>query len=203
MKTLKTILTLLSVSLFLSCGKVREAANVVEAVTNLEKTTQQSSDKMKERQERGDTLAIPYKDLQGYLPSSVSDFEKDGEPSGESVNAMGMSYSVANQMFSKGDSKINISLMDYNAAFGVLSMATTMLSSGYSVDNDTEHIGSVKFEQEGMKGWEDFKKKEKRGTVTVVINDRFLINIEASNIESTERLQEIVKSMDLKKLSEM
>ncbi len=203
MKILKILLILLSVSLIWSCGKIREAANVVETVTNLEKTTQQSSDKMKERQAKGDTVAIPYKDLQAYLPSSVSNFEKDGEPSGESVNAMGMSYSVANQRFSKGDSKLNVSLMDYNAAFGVLSMATTMLSSGYSVDNDTEHIGSVKFDQEGMKGWEDFKKKEKRGTLTAVINDRFLINIEASNIESTESLQEIVKSMDLKKLLEM
>jgi hypothetical protein len=203
MKIVKTLLILLITNLIWSCGKVREARNAVESIKNLEKTVEQSNDKMQERRAKGDTLAIPYKDLQAYLPSSVSGFEKDGNPSGESVNAMGMSYSVANQRFKKGEATLNISLMDYNAAMGALTMATTMLSSGYSVDNDTEHIGSIKFDQEEVKGWEDFKKKDKRGTITAVVNDRFLISIEASNIENTENLQEIIKSIDLKKLSGM
>ena len=201
-KALLPVLSLLLGLLLFSCGKVRDAANAAEGLKNYAEGIKESASKMEERKAKGDTVSMPYADLQKLLPSSVSGYVKEGEPGGETVNMTGMSYSTASQIYKSGDAEITINIVDYNASYAAFGAATAMFATGFSVDNAEEHLGAVDLGIKGIKAWEDVKKKEKRTTIMAGVNDRFLVSAEGVNVE-VEAVKEAVKAVDLSKLAGM
>jgi hypothetical protein len=193
---------LLTGILILSCGKVKEATNAAEGLKNYAEGLKESTSKMEERKAKGDTISIPYSDLQKMLPSSISGYNKEGEPKGESVNMMGMSYSTASQVYKSGDGEITLNIMDYNASYAAFGAATAMFATGFSVDNDQEHLGAIDLGISGVKAWEDVKKKEKRSTIMAGVNDRFLVTAEGRNVE-LDVVKSAIKSVDFNKLAGM
>jgi hypothetical protein len=203
MKKLSLLVCFVSAGiLLLSCGKVKEATNAAEGLKNYAEGLKESTSKMEERKAKGDTASIPYADLQKMLPSSISGYNKEGDPKGESVNMMGMSYSTASQVYKSGDGEITLNIMDYNASYAAFGAATAMFATGFSVDNDQEHLGAIDLGISGVKAWEDVKKKEKRSTVMAGVNDRFLVTAEGRNVEP-DAVKEAIKSVDFNKLAGM
>jgi hypothetical protein len=198
-KTLLLILSLFTGLFLFSCGKVRDAANAAEGLKNYAQGMKESASKMEERKAKGDTVSMPYADLQKLLPSSISGYSKDGDPKGESINMIGMSYSTASQVYKNGEAEITVNIMDYNASYAAFGAATAMFATGFSVDNDQEHLGAVDLGISGVKAWEDVKKKEKRSTVMAGVNDRFLVTAEGRNVE-TDVVKDAIKSVDFGKL---
>jgi hypothetical protein len=201
-KILFPVLFMLVGVMLFSCGKVKDAANAAEGLKNYAEGMKESADKMVERRAKGDTVSMPYGELQKLLPSSIVGYTKDGEPKGESVNMAGMSYSTASQVYKNGDAEITINIMDYSASYAAFGAATAMFSTGFSVDNDQEHLGAVDLGISDVKAWEDVKKKEKKSTIIAGVNERFLVTAEGRNVEA-DFVKEAVKSVDLKKLAGM
>jgi methionine synthase II (cobalamin-independent) len=200
---MKNSLLFLSTILFLaSCGKVREAANAAEGLKNYAEGLKESTSKIEERRAKGDTISIPYADLQKLLPASISGYTKDGDPKGESISMVGMSYSTASQVYKNGDAEITVNIMDYNASYAAFGAATAMFATGFSVDNAEEHLGAVDLGISGVKAWEDVKKKEKRSTIMAGVNDRFLVSVEGRNVD-VDVVKEAVKAVGLEKLAGM
>jgi hypothetical protein len=200
MKKLSLLVCFVSAGiLILSCGKVKEATNAAEGLKNYAEDLKESTSKMEERRAKGDTISIPYTDLQKMLPSSISGYNKEGDPKGESINMMGMSYSTASQVYKSGEGEITINIMDYNASYAAFGAATAMFSTGFSVDNDQEHLGAIDLGISGVKAWEDVKKKEKRSTVMAGINERFLVTAEGRNVEP-DAVKAAIKTVDFSKL---
>jgi hypothetical protein len=203
MKKALLIVLYLCLGLFLfSCGKVRDAANAAEGLKNYAEGIKESTNKMEERKAKGDTVSMPYADLQKLLPSSISGYAKEGNPKGESINMVGMSYSTASQVYKNGDAEITVNIMDYNASYAAFGAATAMFATGFSVDNEEEHLGAVDLGVSGVKAWEDVKKKEKKSTIIAGVNDRFLVSAEGRNVDS-DVVKEAVKAVDLGKLAGM
>jgi hypothetical protein len=203
MKKISLLVCFLSAGiLILSCGKVKEATNAAEGLKNYAEGLKESTSKIEERKAKGDTISIPYADLQKMLPSSISGYNKEGDPKGESINMMGMSYSTASQVYKSGDGEITLNIMDYNASYAAFGAATAMFATGFSVDNDQEHLGAIDLGISGVKAWEDVKKKEKRSTVMAGVNDRFLVTAEGRNVE-TDAVKAAIKSVDFNKLAGM
>jgi hypothetical protein len=203
MKKISLLVCFLSAGiLILSCGKVKEATNAAEGLKNYAEGLKESTSKMEERKAKGDTISIPYADLQKMLPSSISGFNKEGDPKGESINMMGMSYSTASQVYKSGDGEITLNIMDYNASYAAFGAATAMFATGFSVDNDQEHLGAIDLGISGVKAWEDVKKKEKHSTVMAGVNDRFLVTAEGRNVEP-DAVKAAIKSVDFGKLAGM
>lgn len=204
-------LTVLTLSL-ISCGggkeKEEEEVNVsknplealVAAGEAIEKSANAGETKMKERRAKGDTLAMPYADLQKYLPS-IDGYKMD-EPNGATVNMGAISYSSAEAKYKKGDNWVKISIIDYNQAYAMYSAATAMWAMGMSVDTPNEKAGGIKFGDD-VGGWEVFQKKNKNAAVTLGVGSRFWVNIEADNQENTDFVKSVAKSIDLSKLSAM
>ena len=203
MKKISLLVCLLSAGILISsCGKVKEATNAAEGLKNYAEGLKESTSKMEERRAKGDTISIPYADLQKMLPSSISGYSKEGDSKGESINMMGMSYSTASQVYKSGEGEITLNIMDYNASYAAFGAATAMFATGFSVDNDQEHLGAIDLGISGVKAWEDVKKKEKRSTVMAGVNDRFLVTAEGRNVEP-DAVKEAIKSVDFNKLAGM
>lgn len=181
--------------------KAKEAANAVSAAKNYAVNLGDGQKKAEERRAKGDTLAMPYAELQKYLPSSVAGYEKEGDPEGQTMNMAGASYSMAAQKYKKGDQTLKISITDYNGAYAMYGMATAVMASGFSSENADEKIGGIDL---GVgKGWEDIKKKDKTASVVVGLSDRFFVQAEASHQENSDFVKDVIKSMELNKLTSM
>ena len=157
-------------------------------------------EKMKQRRAKGDTLAMPYAELQKYLPSSIDGY-KAGKPSGASINMMQMSYSTADIRFKKDNGDwVKVTIIDYNQAYGLYSSATAMWAMGMSMDTPEETASGVKLDNT-VGGWQLYKKKSKNATLTVGVGNRFWLNVEANNQADAEFVKAIASKMDLSTLA--
>jgi ABC-type glycerol-3-phosphate transport system substrate-binding protein len=219
---MKKFLVIISASIFafglVSCGgkkagdekteeeSVNTSTNPLDALTNMAKDAENGNDaaqaKLKERRAKGDTLAMPYAELIKYLPTSVNGY-KAGEPDGSSINMPGASYSTANITFTKdnGDN-IKVTLMDYNAAYGMYSSMTGMWALGMSVDSPDEKAEGVKFDG-NIGGWEDYHKKSHDASITLGVGYRFWVSVEGTNQDGIDFVKSVAKTMDLKKLDNL
>lgn len=207
MKNLMKIFTLLSIITLIACGgnDVKEEENIdveknplgalMKMSENMEKQAKKMEDQMENRK---DAKAMHYEELMKFLPESVDGYEKE-EPKGESVDMNGMSFSSANVRFKKGNDDIDVTILDYNAAMSMYTMATAMWATGFKVDTSDELAQSVSI-NDNIHGWETYKKKSKDASLVLGVNDRFLITIEGDNQEDMGLLKDIAKSMDLKNL---
>jgi len=108
-----------------------------------------------------------------------------------------MSYSNAEITFTdKNNSQIHINLLDYNAALAMLTMATTMFSSGLKIDTKDEFAQSINW-SDNVSGWESYHKDNGNATLTLSIGNRFLLTIDGDRQENCDYLKEIAKLMDL------
>lgn len=206
-------LVFLTFFILLSCGEkvdeLKKAAEFVqkapEMAKNIEKSANEAEAIREQRVKRGDTLAMNYEKLITYLPSSIAGYEAE-EPSGESINVMGLSYSTASRRFVQkgGDisKEIEVTLIDY-VAVESLYMAATYWLSGYSRENAESYDKTFDPGIKNVFALDHFEKKDKRGEVTYGLGYRFLLKISSDGIDNTDILKNVAKSMKLEELAKM
>ena len=199
-----TIIAVLAILLVLpSCKeKLQEAKNLYnaaeglkEAAENLGDNMEKAKEKSEERAARGDTVAMDYETLAGYLPESFDGYDKEGELKGNSVKMAGISYSTAEQTYVNSDGdKVKILLADYNGAqsmyMGVMALYGTY-GAGIEINNNKESIKGFSL-NDNIKGWEVNKKKTGQQSVFVGIADRFYATVEVENASEAGYAKEIL-----------
>lgn len=195
-----------------ACDKTREARNQANAVVAASRAAASLGDQAAAMQARtdarrakGDTLAIPYKDLQAYLPATVAGYQKAGEPQGSMMNMPGMSYSTCAQEYRAGTDEnpknLKVTIVDYNGAAAMYAGATTVLGSGFSMEDDQQRIQSLDLGLKSVKALETYQKQDHRATITAGVADRFFVSVEADQQEDSELVKQVVQQLDLKKLA--
>lgn len=193
------------------CGKkAEEAKTAMQAMKSMAESGEKAADeaekseaKIEARRQKGDTLAIAYKDLQKYLPESISGYTAE-EPKGQTVSMQGVSYSTATRRYTQGEKDIEVSLTDYNSAYGIMASATVFMSLGISVDDDEQTTKGYDAGIAGVKGYEELQKKSKNAKITLSVGDRFLLVVSATGgQENTEFVKSIAKSIKLGDLAVM
>lgn len=207
-------LLIIAVAFISACGgkEAQDLKNTVEVMKgmanaeeinkelgNLEEMAQK---RIAERKAKGDTMAINFKKLIDYLPSSISGYTAE-KPEGQTINAMGMSYSEANVRYVKGNDDITIKLFDYNASYSIYAGLTIWAQSGIELENSDGYEKSYKTGIEHAYGWEKYNIPNKRAELMIAIGYRFVLSIEASNMSNTDLVKSIANSMKLKELAAM
>jgi hypothetical protein len=163
--------------------------------------TEEITKRIEERRQRGDTLAIPYQDLQKYLPTSITGYEKDGDPTGETTSMMGYSISTCSQNFKKGTDHLSVTVSDYATNFQGLQMLTS-IGGMVSTDSDKEKMGKFDIGIPHTTAIENYQKKTKYATITVTTGYRFLVEVKGDNQPDTDAMKSVAKNLNLKELSE-
>lgn len=198
------------------CEKVQEARNQANAVAAAGKATssmnevmQEAADKNAARRERGDTLAVPYKQLQAYLPTSISGYEKAGDPQGQTMNMTGMSYSTCSQEYRAGGAEsdnpktVKVTIVDYNGAAAMYAGATAALGAGFSMEDEQQRMQGVDLGVKGVRAMETYQKQDHRASLTAGVSDRFFVTVEAEQQDDTELVKRVAQSLELSKLAEL
>jgi hypothetical protein len=207
MKIFITAIILTSVLILSSCGEkvqeMKQAADnlskIAEAGNNMEAGAKLAEAKKQERIKKGDTLAMPYKKLQEYLPASISGYTPE-DPTGETMN-MGMSFSHVTRRYVKGNDYINIEIFDYNQAYELYQGITALWATGISIETDKAMERTYKTSFDNVVGYEKFDKISKTASLTCAVAWRFIIVMEANNQPGTDFTKSIFNSMKIKELS--
>ena len=194
-------------------GSCEQAQKAKESYSNLEKLSEASKDisasmdkakeERAEREKRGDTLSLPYKELQQYLPTTVSGYTP-GELKGQSQTMSGMAFSSAEHTFTKApDEEVEVSLIDYNGSNQLYQGAAAMMSLGIEQEDDEHIVGPTAVKADGVKGMDTFYKKEGRAEMTLAVGGRFLLTLKANKQKDLALLKSVAEEMDLEKLAKL
>ncbi|HRE50067.1 MAG TPA: hypothetical protein PK339_01505 [Flavitalea sp.] len=197
----------LLVIVFYSCksksdepGALESLGKLKELSENIVKEAEKSTSRWEERKAKGDTVAMPYKELQAYLPE-ISGYTTEQGPKGSQTNTPGLgSWSQGEQEYVNGDKRAEVSIMDYNAAHQAFAGLTAMYGLGMSMEDDEKRQGPVDLGIKNVAAYEIVYKKEKRSELTLVAGDRFIISLKSEG-EDESFLRSIAKSMKLDELA--
>ena len=175
-------------------GKIG-VADAIEAAEALSKGVTNAQDRWEARRIKGDTIALPYKELETYLPD-MSGYTKDGGPKGNQATMPGMgSYSQTEQNYLNGDKRIKISITDYNASQMAFTAATALYSLNISSEDDDKRQGSVDLGIKDVAAYETVYKQRQEADLVVIAGDRFYINIENNGSNDIDQLKSVAKDV--------
>lgn len=207
MKTLVT--ALLGVACLTGCEQAQKAQESYAAISKLkdvgekmEASMDEANTRREEREKRGDTLSMPYKDLQAYLPEGVSGYTA-ANPTGQSMKMSGIAFSTAGRDFTKDSVTVKTELIDYNGANQLYQGASAMLGLGMESEDDDQITKSTNLGIKGAAGMATYRKKDRQAELMLAVGGRFLVKITADKQPDLALVESVAKSMDLEKLAEM
>ena len=204
-----TWLLLTGAALLTSCEKAQkaqEAYHNMSALQDAGEKMQQGMDAAKdrhaERVKTGDTLSLPYKDLEAYLPATVEGYTGE-EPSGQSMKTAGISFSTASRTYKQGDQSVEVNVVDYNGAGDLYQGASAMFALGLESEDDENLTRSATLKQDGVKGMETLSKKNGDASLSMAVGDRFIVTVKATGQKDLALVEQVAQQLDLAKLAKL
>ena len=139
---------------------------------------------------------VTFQSLQAVLPQ-VSGWEM-GEPEGERMTSP-VPYSQTEAKYKKGDSEIQVKIVDTGFAQLLIAPWTMMMAMGYSKESSDGFEKATMVA--GNPGFEKWSKSSKDGELNIFVGKRFLLSIEGDDIADTKVLHEFAEKMDFGKLA--
>jgi hypothetical protein len=139
---------------------------------------------------------VSFHDLQALFPDL--DGWTKGKPHGERMTAP-FPYAQADITYQKGDSQLDLKIVDTANHQMLLAPYTTFLAAGYEKETDNGYEKSTKVG--GEPGWEKWDGESKHGELNAVIGKRYVVQTIGSNIADNKVLQELIAKTDLSKLA--
>jgi hypothetical protein len=139
---------------------------------------------------------VSFRDLQTFFPD-LDGWEKE-KPTGERMTAP-FSFSQAEVNYKKGDSRIEMKLVDsgFNQLF--FTPFAMMMQAGYEKETQSGYEKSTTVA--GMPGWEKWNTEGKDGSVNALVGKRFLLTIEGNNVDDIKALHAVAAKVDFNKLA--
>ncbi len=175
------------------CGQkaddVKNAMSAVQAVASgkVEEGIKEAEKFQQERVAKGDTLAMPYAELQKLLPTEVSGYTASEAPDGSSQSMGGFSMSQTRQRWTGtagadgSTPEVEVTLVDFGGTQQGYAMMAGPLMMGFSQEDAHHKAGSVKVDIPHTAGWEEFNKDTKNAKFTAMTRYRYMITVEARN----------------------
>ena len=196
-----------------ACGKSEKEKQAEEAVKQAEQTAK-SAEQASQGAAKGleamakslEALAsgantqkvdpVKFQDLVTLLPQ-LEGWEQQ-KPTGERITSP-LPTAKAEADYTKGDSRIQVEIVD--SAFNqlLLTPIAMFLQSGYSRESTSGYEKSATIN--GQPGWEKWNGDSKSGELNALVGKRFLVSIEGNNLDDTKPLQEAANRMDFNRLA--
>lgn len=139
---------------------------------------------------------VSFRDLQTFFPD-LDGWEKQ-KPTGERMTAP-FAFSQAEVRYEKGDSRIEMKLVDSGFNQLLFTPFAMMMQAGYEKETQDGYEKSTTVA--GMPGWEKWNAERKDGSVNALVGKRFILSIEGDNVEDVKALHAIASKIDFNKLA--
>lgn len=135
---------------------------------------------------------IAFQTLQTHLPK-VSGWEM-GEPEGQRMT-MPVPFSQVETEYRKGDSQVEITIVDTGFAQLLIAPWSMMLAAGY--ENETSDGYEKAINIAGNPGVEKWNKRDKSGELNILVGKRFMVSIDGRDLSDIKELHQFASAMNL------
>lgn len=142
---------------------------------------------------------VDYKELKDFMPNSIIGMNRT-DISGQKSGAMGQNLSTAEARYEEGNKSLQISVVDAGGSALALAGLAMWANMDMSSESDDGYERTTKIN--GYKAFEQYDNKNESGQISVLIEDRFIVNVEGDNI-SAKDLKRAMDKLDLKKLARL
>lgn len=141
---------------------------------------------------------VSFRDLQTVLPE-ISGWERS-KPVGEKMTAP-FAYSQTSATYTKGDASVETKIMDSGFNQMLFAPFAMFMTQGYEKETADGFEKSINVG--GNPGFEKWDSGSKNGELTVVVNKRFLVQVEGHGVADDKVMRAVLDQTDLKKLAEL
>lgn len=150
--------------------------------------------------ERKPVDPVNFRDLLAVLPEAPAGWEKEEDTDARTVQVGDWKYSYAQQSFSAGDGKGHVTIKVTDGAYIPFLYPAFAFAAGYSEEALDHYQKGITWK--GHKGVEEFWTKEKRGRITVMVAERFIVEVEGHDIENAQVLHDWLNRIHTDKMVE-
>lgn len=144
---------------------------------------------------------VDYKELKALLPESLPGMKRT-DASGEKNAAMGMQISNSEGRYRAEDgSSITVKITDIGSMTGLAGMATYAWAR-VEVDRESDNSYEKTTTISGYRAREKYNKSSKSGEVSVLVGDRFIVEVDGNNVDM-DTIKGALSKVDLGKLNSM
>jgi hypothetical protein len=191
-----------------ACGKSKEEKREEQQAQTAEQAAQQAAKGLEQMAKGLEGMAagaagdakpvdpVSFRDLQALFPD-LEGWEK-GKPEGERMSQP-VSFSQAQVRYTKGDSSIEVKIVDSGFNQLLLTPYAMFLSAGYEKETSDGYEKSTKVN--GQPGWEKWRTESKDGELNALVGKRFLLTIEGNQVEDAKVLHAVAGKIDMGKLA--
>jgi X-X-X-Leu-X-X-Gly heptad repeat protein len=147
---------------------------------------------------QGTAKPVDFEQLKSALPE-VNGWTRTN-PRGEQTN-MPVAISRAEARYTKDNSRVELEIVDTALSQLLLAPVSMFLGSGYSERSDDGFKRSAKVG--GQPGFEEWNSDDKRGEVTAVVANRFIVKGTGHQVENLDTVRSVVEAVDLGKLGSL
>ncbi|MCX8009322.1 MAG: hypothetical protein N3A54_06550 [Patescibacteria group bacterium] len=191
---LNTLLILLIV--MIGCEKEQlDKAKEQKAIKN--KTTQEKNTEQRTVQThtKEKFKPIDYKTLQKFLPDQISGYTKL-EPTGATSNFEDFTFSTTEVLFTKNNgSTISVQILDYAGIEELYEPYDSWIKSSVNVEDEEGFARTTNIQ--GYHAFESYQKDLKTGQISVIIGERIIIDVNATELTNFEDLRKVINSIKL------
>ncbi len=141
---------------------------------------------------------VNFRELQTVMPE-VAGWQKSN-PTGERMTSP-FSFSQASVTYMKGDAEVEQKILDSGFNQMLFTPFSTFMAAGYEKETQDGFERSVNVA--GNPGWERWDRGTRNGELNVVVNKRFLVQVEGHDIDDIKTLHAVLDQTDLKKLASL
>lgn len=144
---------------------------------------------------------VDYVKLKEMLPTKIGGYKLIDDFGGrKSMFGFRISQAEASYEDKKGD-EVKISIIDFGSVKGIAGKATLAWMSA-EIDNESDAGYEKTREYKGFKAFEKFKYENKNGKLSVIVNERFLVDVSGTGADMKD-IKKAMSGVNLKKLSKM
>ena len=135
---------------------------------------------------------IAFQTLQTHLPK-VSGWEME-EPQGQRMT-MPVPFSQVETEYRKGDSRIELTIVDTGFAQMLIAPWSMMLAAGFS--NETSDGYQKAANIAGHPAFEEWRTRDKDGTLNILVGKRYMVTLDGHDIADMKELHQFASAIDL------
>lgn len=158
--------------------------NPFQAMSELARLGQQMEQASKEMENFTPVDPVHFSELVSWLPNPPAGWERR-DPEGSTTSMGEFRLSQADGVYERGDSRVSISIID--SAYNPALYAPFLIASSFSQESTSGYDRGVTFGSHV--GRESHQTDERSGTLGVLVERRFIVEMKGSNIEAGELRQ--------------
>ena len=129
----------------------------------------------------------------------IEGWKAKGKAKGQTVSMQNFKISNASRRYEAGDKSLEIEIID--GSYHQMMYASFKMLKNFEVDTSDEYVKKCTIKDHP--GIEQFRYKRNKGTIMILVADRFLVKLEARNIKDTAELKQIALAIDLAELAKL